>query len=96
MCAVQQAVIQEVLGSSEEVQGEAGPLQMMMKDQYANYVVQKMLEVRNDSSRDCSLWSATLLCAVLACAFTYCNVCHVPCVLTDPGITSHGQWTDRE
>ena len=43
-------MIQEVLGSSEEVQGEAGPLQMMMKDQYANYVVQKMLEVCNDSS----------------------------------------------
>jgi len=41
-----QALIQEVLGSSSEGgQADSGPLQMMTKDQYANYVVQKMLEV---------------------------------------------------
>jgi len=50
-----QASIQEVLGSSD---GESA-LQMMTKDQYANYVVQKMLEVS-------TCWHAVLCCAVIS------------------------------
>lgn len=44
MCAVQ-ALIQEVVGDPQGAAPDSGPLQMMTKDQYANYVVQKMLEV---------------------------------------------------
>lgn len=46
MCVrVMQAMIQEVVGQPEGAPPDSGPLQMMTKDQYANYVVQKMLEV---------------------------------------------------
>ncbi len=62
-----QASIQEVLGSSD---GESA-LQMMTKDQYANYVVQKMLEV--------STWCHAVLCcgvthcvSMLCCGVTHC------------------------
>lgn len=40
-----QALIQEVVGDPQGAAPDSGPLQMMTKDQYANYVVQKMLEV---------------------------------------------------
>ena len=43
MCA--QIIIEEVVGSPEGSTPDSWPLQMMTKDQYANYVVQKMLEV---------------------------------------------------
>ena len=56
-----QASIQEVLGSSD---GESA-LQMMTKDQYANYVVQKMLEVS-------ICWHAVLCCAVLSIVVSAC------------------------
>ncbi|KAL3147052.1 hypothetical protein ABBQ38_015016 [Trebouxia sp. C0009 RCD-2024] len=49
--AGRQALIQEVVGPPEGAPPESGPLQMMTKDQYANYVVQKMLEVCDDSQR---------------------------------------------
>ncbi|KAL0045822.1 hypothetical protein WJX82_005732 [Trebouxia sp. C0006] len=51
-----QASIQEVLGSSD---GESA-LQMMTKDQYANYVVQKMLEVCDDSQRQLLMTRITI------------------------------------
>ncbi len=63
MCV--QASIQEVLGSSD---GESA-LQMMTKDQYANYVVQKMLEVS-------TCWHAVLCCAVLCCAVIHLSLQH--------------------
>ncbi|KAL0043529.1 hypothetical protein WJX79_007470 [Trebouxia sp. C0005] len=51
-----QASVQEVLGSSD---GESA-LQMMTKDQYANYVVQKMLEVCDDSQRQLLMTRITI------------------------------------
>lgn len=46
--ADRQILINEMLGSTEENE----PLQAMMKDQYANYVVQKVLEICNDQQRE--------------------------------------------
>lgn len=43
-----QILISEMLGSTDENE----PLQAMMKDQYANYVVQKVLEICNDQQRE--------------------------------------------
>jgi len=59
MCV--QASVQEVLGSSD---GESA-LQMMTKDQYANYVVQKMLEV-------ITCWQAVLCCGLNHCVSMLC------------------------
>ncbi|DBA84677.1 TPA: hypothetical protein ACH3X1_006032 [Trebouxia sp. C0004] len=50
------ASVQEVLGSSD---GESA-LQVMTKDQYANYVVQKMLEVCDDSQRQLLMTRITI------------------------------------
>ena len=41
-------MITEMLGTSDENE----PLQAMMKDQFANYVVQKLLEVCDEGQRD--------------------------------------------
>ncbi|KAK9818051.1 hypothetical protein WJX72_006325 [[Myrmecia] bisecta] len=49
--AKRQLVVTELLGP----EGDAGPLQAMMKDQFANYVVQKMLEVCDDAQRATAL-----------------------------------------
>lgn len=46
--ADRQILINEMLGSTDENE----PLQAMMKDQYANYVVQKVLEICNDQQRE--------------------------------------------
>jgi pumilio RNA-binding family len=43
-----QIMIHEMLGTSDENE----PLQAMMKDQYANYVVQKLLEVCDEGQRE--------------------------------------------
>ena len=43
-----QIMIDEMLGKTDENE----PLQAMMKDQFANYVVQKLLEVCDDGQRD--------------------------------------------
>nr|CAD1828671.1 unnamed protein product [Ananas comosus var. bracteatus] len=43
-----QILINEILGSDDENE----PLQVMMKDQFANYVVQKVLETCDDSQRE--------------------------------------------
>ena len=43
-----QILISEMLGSTNENE----PLQAMMKDQFANYVVQKVLETCDDQQRD--------------------------------------------
>jgi pumilio RNA-binding family len=43
-----QIMITEMLGTSDENE----PLQAMMKDQFANYVVQKLLEVCDEAQRD--------------------------------------------
>ena len=59
---------------------------MMTKDQYANYVVQKMLEVS-------TCWHAVLCCAVLCCAVLCCAVlcCAVLCcaVLWSQSLCQH-------
>jgi len=41
-------IIEECLGPKSE----GTPLLVMMKDQYANYVIQKMLDVVDDDTRD--------------------------------------------
>ncbi|MCO5588874.1 hypothetical protein L7F22_042835 [Adiantum nelumboides] len=46
--AERQILITEMLGQTDENE----PLQAMMKDQYANYVVQKVLETCNDQQRE--------------------------------------------
>jgi len=46
--AERQILINEMLGSTDENE----PLQAMMKDQFANYVVQKVLETCDDQQRD--------------------------------------------
>lgn len=46
--ADRQILINEMLGSTDENE----PLQAMMKDQYANYVVQKVLEICSDQQRE--------------------------------------------
>lgn len=46
--AERQILISEMLGSTDENE----PLQAMMKDQFANYVVQKVLETCDDQQRD--------------------------------------------
>ncbi|KAL5709975.1 hypothetical protein ACHQM5_020594 [Ranunculus cassubicifolius] len=43
-----QLLVDEMLGSTDENE----PLQVMMKDQYGNYVVQKVLEMCDDESRE--------------------------------------------
>ncbi|RZR72757.1 hypothetical protein BHM03_00016582 [Ensete ventricosum] len=43
-----QLLINEILGSTDENE----PLQVMMKDQFANYVVQKVLETCDDQNRE--------------------------------------------
>jgi hypothetical protein len=42
-------VIEEILQLRND---GATPLQIMMKDQYANYVIQKLLDVVNENQRD--------------------------------------------
>ncbi|XP_077226162.1 pumilio homolog 1-like [Tasmannia lanceolata] len=46
--AERQLLVNEMLGSTDENE----PLQAMMKDQFANYVVQKVLETCDDQSRE--------------------------------------------
>ncbi|KAF8396804.1 hypothetical protein HHK36_018437 [Tetracentron sinense] len=46
--AERQILVNEMLGSTDENE----PLQAMMKDQFANYVVQKVLETCNDQQRE--------------------------------------------
>ncbi|XP_039052638.1 pumilio homolog 2-like isoform X2 [Hibiscus syriacus] len=46
--AERQLLVNEMLGSTDENE----PLQAMMKDQFANYVVQKMLETCDDQQRE--------------------------------------------
>ncbi|OAY71592.1 Pumilio [Ananas comosus] len=46
--AERQILINEMLGTTDENE----PLQAMMKDQFANYVVQKVLETCNDQQRE--------------------------------------------
>ncbi|KAJ3668958.1 hypothetical protein LUZ60_010908 [Juncus effusus] len=46
--AERQLLINEMLGTTDENE----PLQAMMKDQFANYVVQKVLEICNDEQRE--------------------------------------------
>ncbi|CAK9187867.1 unnamed protein product [Ilex paraguariensis] len=43
-----QLLVNEMLGTNDENE----PLQAMMKDQFANYVVQKVLETCNDQQRE--------------------------------------------
>lgn len=47
--ADRQALIEEVIGQKQD---GTMPLMQMMKDQYANYVIQKMLDVSNDGQRE--------------------------------------------
>eukprot|EP01112_Ceratiomyxa_fruticulosa_P018700 TRINITY_DN6024_c0_g2_i3.p1 TRINITY_DN6024_c0_g2~~TRINITY_DN6024_c0_g2_i3.p1 ORF type:complete len:1006 (-),score=246.37 TRINITY_DN6024_c0_g2_i3:591-3608(-) len=42
-------IINEILGSKAD---GVAPLQVMMKDQYANYVIQKIIDIVDDSQRD--------------------------------------------
>lgn len=45
-------IINEILGSGRDGYASVAPLQVMMKDQYANYVIQKMLDLVDDAQRE--------------------------------------------